>query len=203
MGAPVSQTNAAGGSVQYSWGSGGRCKPTSGVRKRTHFGNNCGGPAAAAQFAPLLIRHWVKHASAHLHTAPIQFSYKQKPVIDHPDDLLFGIQHQDTRTLAHRTIAHRTIAHRTIAHRTIAHRTIAYRALAHRTLDHLWWFAWYARTMYANSLNSILYIMQATERRTTSTSLMLSQRPQKTASFYKSAMTRRDITVRGLRDQIR
>ena len=35
MGAPVSQTNAAGGSVQYSWGSGGRCKPTSGVRKRT------------------------------------------------------------------------------------------------------------------------------------------------------------------------
>ena len=40
MGAPVSQTNAAGGSVQYSWGSGGRCKPTSGVRKRTHFGNN-------------------------------------------------------------------------------------------------------------------------------------------------------------------
>ena len=57
MGAPVSQTNAAGGSVQYSWGSGGRCKPTSGVRKRTHFGNNvykicfvcnkkilCGGP---------------------------------------------------------------------------------------------------------------------------------------------------------------
>ena len=40
MGAPVSQTNAAGGSVQYSWGSGGRCKPTSGVRKRTHFGIN-------------------------------------------------------------------------------------------------------------------------------------------------------------------
>ena len=27
MGAPVSQTNAAWGSVQYSWGSGGRCKP--------------------------------------------------------------------------------------------------------------------------------------------------------------------------------
>ena len=27
MGAPVSQTNAAGGSVQYSWGPGGRCKP--------------------------------------------------------------------------------------------------------------------------------------------------------------------------------
>ena len=40
MGAPVSQTNAAGGSVQYRWGSGGRCKRTSGVRKRTHFGNN-------------------------------------------------------------------------------------------------------------------------------------------------------------------
>ena len=27
MVAPVSQTNAAKGSVQYSWGSGGRCKP--------------------------------------------------------------------------------------------------------------------------------------------------------------------------------
>ena len=90
MGAPVSQTNAAGGSVQYSWGSGGRCKPTSGVRKRTHFGNNvykicfvckknplwgapnCGGPGAAAPFAPLLIRHCI-HLPEHGSAAAIAF----------------------------------------------------------------------------------------------------------------------------------
>ena len=82
----MSQTNAAGGSVQYSWGSGGRCKPTSGVRKRTHFGNNvykicfvckkknplwgapnCGGPGAAAPFAPLFIRHCIRRILTRAH----------------------------------------------------------------------------------------------------------------------------------------
>ena len=72
MGAPVSQTNAAGGSVQYSWGSGGRCKPVwdlvckkiSVQKKNLLWGApNCGGPGAAAPFAPLLIRHCLQCTS--------------------------------------------------------------------------------------------------------------------------------------------
>ena len=85
MGAPVSQTNAAGGSVQYSWGSGGAVSPPAGsgrerilaimyikfasnnvpgkisVQKKNPLWGapNCGGPGAAAAFAPLLIRHCV------------------------------------------------------------------------------------------------------------------------------------------------
>ena len=79
----MSQTNAAGGSVQYSWGGlGGAVSPPAGsgrerilaimyikfascAKKNPLWGApNCGGPGAAAPFAPLLIRHCYIHVIA-------------------------------------------------------------------------------------------------------------------------------------------